>query len=60
MINVVANHEQTNAVIPPLDAAGTVCLYSSTTSHALLDVSGWAGAAFLPLAPTRLVDTRNG
>jgi len=60
MINVVANHEQTNAVIPPLDAVGTVCLYSSTTSHALLDVSGWAGASFLPLAPTRLVDTRNG
>ena len=60
MINVVANHEQTNAVIPPLDAAGTVCLYSSTTSHAVLDVSGWAGGAFLALAPTRLVDTRNG
>jgi hypothetical protein len=60
MINVVANHEQTNAIIPAIDGAGTVCLYSSTTSHVLVDVSGWSGAAFLPLAPTRLVDTRNG
>ena len=60
MINVVSNHEQTNAVIPALDAAGTVCLFSSTTSHVLVDVSGWSGAAFLPLMPTRLVDTRNG
>lgn len=60
MINVVSNHEQTNAVIPALDAAGAVCLFSSTTSHVLVDVSGWSGAAFLPLTPTRLVDTRNG
>ncbi|MGB8859984.1 MAG: hypothetical protein WCC60_12045 [Ilumatobacteraceae bacterium] len=60
MINVVSNHEQTNAVIPAIDAAGTVCLYTSTTSHVLLDVSGWSGAAFLPLTPARLVDTRNG
>ena len=60
MINVVSNHEQTNAVIPALDGAGTVCLYSSTTSHVLVDVSGWSGPAFLPLMPARLVDTRNG
>ncbi len=60
MINVVSNREQTNAVIPALDGAGTVCLFSSTTSHVLLDVSGWSGAAFLPLTPARLVDTRNG
>jgi hypothetical protein len=60
MVNVVSNHEQTNTVIPALDGAGTVCLFSSTTSHVLLDVSGWSGAAFLPLAPSRMVDTRNG
>ena len=60
MINVVSNREQTNAVIPAIDAAGTVCLYSSTTSHVLVDVSGWSGAAFLPLTPARLLDTRIG
>lgn len=60
VINVVANKDQTNAVITALDAVGTVCLYTSTTSHALVDVSGWSGTAFVPLPPTRLVDTRNG
>ena len=60
MINVVSNREQTNAVIPAIDGAGTVCLYSSTTSHVLVDVSGWSGAAFLPLTPARLLDTRIG
>ncbi len=60
VINVVANHEQTNAVVAPVDSAGTVCIYSSVTTHAMLDVSGWTGAAFVSLTPTRLVDTRNG
>ena len=47
-------------MVAGIDGAGTVCLYSSTTSHVLVDVSGWSGAAFLPLTPARLLDTRIG
>ncbi|MDP2290552.1 MAG: hypothetical protein Q8M22_05145 [Actinomycetota bacterium] len=60
VINVEPNHEQSNAVVMNLNPTGAVCIYSATTTHATLDVSGWAGTAFLPLTPTRLVDTRFG
>ena len=58
MINVVPNHDQTGSVMTALSAAGTVCLYSSVLTHVLVDVSGWAGTAFTPLTPARLLDTR--
>lgn len=58
VINVEPNHEQSNAVVTSLSATGSVCIYPSIGTHATIDVSGWSGSAFLPLAPTRLVDTR--
>lgn len=58
MLNVVPNHTQTNAVVTSLSATGTICVYTSVTTHYLLDVSGWSGTAFIPLTPARLLDTR--
>ena len=58
MLNVVPNHTQTNAVVTSLSATGAICVYSSVTTHYLLDVSGWSGTAFIPLTPARLLDTR--
>ncbi|MDO8365068.1 MAG: hypothetical protein Q7V88_19420 [Actinomycetota bacterium] len=58
VVNVVPNREQTNSVIPALDATGAACVYTSVTSHVLIDVSGWAGTAFLPVVPVRVLDTR--
>jgi len=58
VINVVANREQSNAVVTSLDAAGAICVYSNTSTHVLLDVSGWSGTAFTPMVPVRFLDTR--
>ena len=58
VVNVEPNHEQSNAVFVGLNPTGAACIYSSTITHATLDVSGWAGAAFTPLTPVRVLDTR--
>jgi hypothetical protein len=58
VVNVLPNHSQTNSVIAGVDAAGTVCVMSSISTHVLVDISGWTGAAFQTLTPSRLLDTR--
>jgi hypothetical protein len=48
--------------VTPLGPGGTVCVQTSASSHVLVDVMGWfgAGSAFTPVAPHRVVDTRQG
>lgn len=58
IINVVPLHQQTNRGLIPVDANGQLCVYISVSAHVLLDLSGWTGAAFTPLTPARLIDTR--
>lgn len=60
LVNVVPNHQQTASGLVPADANGEVCVYVSTTSHVMVDLVGWAGTAFTPFRPVRLVDTRAG
>jgi hypothetical protein len=43
-----------------VDGTGEVCVYSSSTTHVLVDVAGWFSAGFESLVPKRIVDTRNG
>jgi hypothetical protein len=56
-----------NLAIVPLSAAGSVSLYTQGGAHLIADVVGWFGSSqqnaslqglFVPLAPTRLLDTR--
>ncbi|MFT6435152.1 MAG: hypothetical protein ACJAVI_003204 [Candidatus Azotimanducaceae bacterium] len=50
-----------NGVIAPVSADGTVCIFSQTPSHVIVDLAGWfPGAAFEGSTPTRLIDTRDG
>jgi hypothetical protein len=51
-----------NLVIAKVGANGTVCITSQSTTHVVADINGWfpAGAAYNPVTPERLVDTRNG
>ncbi len=60
---------QTSAVqvVVPVGSDGTVSLYTSGGGHLLADVAGWyetvgraTSGRFGALAPTRLLDTRNG
>jgi hypothetical protein len=49
-----------NLVISKLGTSGTVCVYSSTPTHLIVDVAGYfpAGSSYQPLEPARLIDTR--
>jgi hypothetical protein len=49
-----------NAVIAPLSAAGTVCIYSSAATDIIGDLNGWfpVGSVFTPIGPKRVFDTR--
>lgn len=53
-----------NNVIAPLGGNGNVCVYSSTGSDVVVDISGWFGAnpsdGFVGTTPYRLIDTRKG
>lgn len=51
-----------NEVIAKLSAAGTVCIYTSATTHLTADLVGHlpGGTSYSPLDPARLLDTRAG
>jgi hypothetical protein len=60
-LNFIPGQTAAVAVVAKLSAAGTVCLYSHTPSHYVIDVSGvipTATYAALP-APRRLLETRS-
>lgn len=61
-VNFVAGQTIPNAVIAPLGEDGALCVYSSTPTDVLVDVTGWFApdAGFTPLTPRRFVDTRAG
>jgi len=50
------------AVVAKVGSDGTVCLFTSNTTHLVADVGGWfpAKTDFRPLPPGRLLDSRTG
>jgi hypothetical protein len=61
-LNVAPGSTVANAVLAPLAADGTVCLYTSTPVHLIVDVGGSLSStdSYLGLSPARLLDTRPG
>lgn len=59
-LNFVAHQTGANQVIMKVGTGGVVDLYSSTGTQLFVDVSGYypSGAAYTPLVPSRLMDTR--
>jgi hypothetical protein len=59
--NYVAGDTLAAAAIVPVGADGTVCVFTSDATHLVVDASGGfpAGAGFVPVAPSRLADTRD-
>jgi len=65
-VNAAPGEIVANASIVPVDADGNVLLYAFSTTHVIVDVMGTfsetppsqSGGRFTPLAPTRLIDTR--
>jgi hypothetical protein len=44
-VNFDAGATVANAVLAPVSAAGTICLYSNVTTDVIVDINGWIGAA---------------
>lgn len=66
-LNFVAGDTRPNMVIVPVGPGGSVQIYNSRgLSHVVVDVAGWFGEPggqglhFVPVAPTRLFDSRQG
>jgi hypothetical protein len=59
-LNYAAGQTIANAVVSMVGSGGDVCVYSSASTHLVVDVNGWfaAGPGFGPLSPNRLLDTR--
>jgi hypothetical protein len=59
-LNYRAGNDRANLVLAKVGRDGKVCLYASSPAHLLADVAGYfpAGAAFEPLTPSRLIDSR--
>lgn len=68
-LNLAAGQTLANAVIVPLDANGSFSVRTQTANDVIIDVTGsFTGESaaksktglFVPQAPTRVIDTRNG
>ena len=61
-LNLVANETRPNLVVVKVGTGGTICLFTQTGTHLIADIAGWypAAAAFTPVVPERLLDTRSG
>lgn len=63
-MNFVAGRIQTQLVLATLSADGWASFYAAAATDMVLDVVGYyiegSGARFVPLTPTRIVDTRYG
>ena len=61
-LNFVSGQTVANSVIVGVGSGGRVCLRSSVATNVLADLSAWfdGSSPVVPLAPDRLVDTRNG
>ncbi|MEP7203949.1 MAG: Ig-like domain-containing protein [Ilumatobacteraceae bacterium] len=61
-VNFAAGVTVANAVVAPVSASGMVCFYSNTPTDIIVDVNGWfaTGAAYTPVGPKRVFDTRPG
>ena len=69
-VNFAARQTVPNRVVTGLSSDGRIDVLASRATHVLVDVVGWfgpsgaaaasGGSAFHPVAPTRLVDSRNG
>ena len=57
-LNVTAGRDVANFVLVAPDAAGHVCVFSSTATHVIVDIVGSLGDTFSGQTPQRLLDTR--
>jgi YVTN family beta-propeller protein len=64
-LNSLDGRVKANAAIVPAGADGAISVFATDTTHVVIDINGYFGAAnaqtlqFYPLTPCRVLDTRN-
>lgn len=63
-LNFSAYETVANAATIPLDSSGRLCAFSSVSADLIIDVGGYysssASGRYMPVAPVRLMDSRDG
>jgi Cysteine-rich secretory protein family len=63
-LNFSANETVANTATVPLDGSGRLCAFSNVSADLLIDVGGYystaASGRYVPVAPVRLMDSREG
>lgn len=61
-VNYASGQTIANAVIVPVSASGTVCLFTYAKTDIIVDINGWiaSGSSFHGVGPARVLDTRAG
>ncbi len=59
-VDFAAGETVANLAIAAIGSEGSICLFSSATTHLVVDVAGWmsAGSTYRPVSAQRLLDTR--
>ncbi len=47
-----------NGVIAPVGPDGSICIYTHSASHMVVDIAGWLVDGYVAVTPERFVDTR--
>jgi hypothetical protein len=58
-VNFGAGQTVANAAVAPVAADGSICLHASAATNLVVDVAGYVIDNFVPVGPTRLLDTRS-
>lgn len=61
-LNYPSGASVANAAVVAAGFGGRICVYSPTETHVVVDINGYfpAGAAYTPISPVRVADTRPG
>ena len=61
-LNYTAGQITANNVTATIGPSGSICVYTHSDTHVVVDVTGWfnAGATYNAVVPDRMVDTRYG
>lgn len=59
-VNYTPGQVVPNAVVSRMSSNGEVCIFTSATTHLLVDVAGSLDGSFVSLTPARLLETRSG
>jgi hypothetical protein len=59
-LNFAAGQTTSNLVLAQPGANSQTCIYSSVSTHLIVDINGTHAGAYAPVSPSRVLDSRSG